>query len=203
MNRDKVTVIKSVNYGEADKVLTLFGRENGKFTVFAKGIRKINSKNRGNMQTLFTSDISYYTGKGLPVLTESQLIYAPNIDNNLNIDNVKRVLYIMNKFLQEDYPYPHLFDCLQSCLTKNLSLEAVNKFRFIFLNEMGFLGEMHNCKYCGNTENLKYWDNESFSPVCEDCFKIGKGNNLGENPYESIMLTNSLDNYIKRIVEEI
>ena len=43
MNKDIVTVIKSVNYSEADKVLTIFGREYGKFAVFAKGIRKINS----------------------------------------------------------------------------------------------------------------------------------------------------------------
>ena len=46
MSRDIVTVIKSVNYSEADKILTVFGRELGKFTLFAKSMRKINSKNR-------------------------------------------------------------------------------------------------------------------------------------------------------------
>jgi len=39
MNRDTVTVIKSINYSEADKILTVFGREFGKFSLFAKGIR--------------------------------------------------------------------------------------------------------------------------------------------------------------------
>ena len=74
MSRDIVTVIKSVNYSEADKILTVFGKNSGKFTLFAKGIRKINSKNRGNMQTLSTSSISYYEGRGMPLLTESKLI---------------------------------------------------------------------------------------------------------------------------------
>ncbi len=36
MNRDIVTVIKSINYSEADKILTVFGKERGKFTLFAR-----------------------------------------------------------------------------------------------------------------------------------------------------------------------
>jgi DNA repair protein RecO (recombination protein O) len=92
MSKDTIIIIKSVNYSEADKVLTVFGKLNGKFALFAKGIRKINSKNRGNMQTLCISDISFYEGKGLPVLTESQLIYSPDTDVLKNkTENLKRV----------------------------------------------------------------------------------------------------------------
>ena len=98
MNKDIVTVIKSVNYSEADKVLTVFGREYGKFAVFAKGIRKINSKNRGNMQTLCTSEISFYEGKGMPVLTESASVSSLNFDK-LNVENIRRVSFMLNKFL--------------------------------------------------------------------------------------------------------
>ena len=65
MAKDTVIVLKSVNYSEADKVLTVLGKYTGKFSLFAKGIRKINSKNRGNMQTLSISDISFYEGRGL------------------------------------------------------------------------------------------------------------------------------------------
>ncbi|MDD4382409.1 MAG: DNA repair protein RecO, partial [Candidatus Dojkabacteria bacterium] len=87
MNKDIVTIIKSINYSEADKILTVFGREYGKFSLFAKGIRKINSKNRGNMQTLCTSNIAFYQGKGMPVLTESQLVRTLDLDK-LNVKNV-------------------------------------------------------------------------------------------------------------------
>ena len=100
MSRDIVTVIKSVNYSEADKVLTVFGKERGKFVLFAKGIRKINSKNRGNMQTFSTSKISFYEGKGMPLLTESELVDSLDLDN-LHVTNVKRVLFMLNSFFQE------------------------------------------------------------------------------------------------------
>ena len=100
MARDTVIVLKSINYSEADRVLTVFGKYTGKFTLFAKGIRKINSKNRGNIQTLNVCDISFYEGKGLPLLTESQLIYSPDTDILKNrIEDIKRVLDILGKIL--------------------------------------------------------------------------------------------------------
>lgn len=202
MNRDIVTIIKSVNYSEADKILTVFGKQNGKFTLIAKGIRKIDSKNRGNMQTLFTSDISYYEGKGLPILTESQLIYALDIEN-LQIENIKRILFLLNKFLQENDTYPNLFDKLQSALRKNLDTESTNKLRIIFLREMGFLEDLSKCEYCGNTRNLNYLDSNNFALICDKCYIKGRGKPLGDNPYGSALLTNALDKYIKRIIEEI
>ncbi len=202
MNRDIVTVIKSINYSEADKILTVFGKERGKFTLFAKGIRKINSKNRGNMQTLCTSKISYFEGKGMPLLTESQLESTLDIEH-LHVQNVRRILFLLNKFLQEGERYPGLFDSLQRALKSGLVLESTNKFRIIFLKEMGFLEDFTKCKYCLSKENLVYLDINNFALVCKSCYSKDRDKLLGENPYESKVLTNALDEYIKRIVEEI
>ncbi len=204
MSKEIVTVIKSVNYSEADKVLTVWGRELGKFTIFAKGIRKINSKNRGNMQTLSTSEISFFEGKGLPILTESQAIFIPDIrTNNFDINNVERILFLLNKFLPEYDPYPKLFDALQVVLKKGLKMDDVNKLRLKFLKEMGFIQDLSVCSNCGTREDLKYLDTNSFALVCKNCYSKGRGKPLGDSPYKSQMLTNSLDKYIKKVVDEI
>lgn len=204
MSKDVVTVIRSVNYSEADKVLTVFGRELGKFSLFAKGIRKINSKNRGNMQTLSTSEISFYEGKGLPFLTESQLIYMPDLDaSKFEVKNIERILFLLNKFLQEYDPYPHLFDALQSVLKQGMKTDVVNKLRIKFLKEMGFLQDFSLCSLCKGSKDLKYLDTNSFALVCKNCYSKGRGKPLGDSPYMSPVLTNSLDKYIKRVVEEI
>lgn len=202
MSRDIVTVIKSVNYAEADKVLTVFGRERGKFTLFAKGVRKINSKNRGNMQTLSTSKISFYEGKGMPLLTESELVDTLDIEH-LNVPNVKRILFLLNKFLQEGEEYPELFDSLQRALRKGLEIESTNKLRIIFLREMGFLEDFTKCKYCLSKSDIVFLDSKNFALVCKNCYSRGRDKPLGEKPYQSKVLTNALDEYIKRIVEEI
>lgn len=204
MNKDTVTVIKSVNFSEADKILTVFGRELGKFTLFAKGIRKINSKNRGNMQTLSTSKISFYQGRGMPFLTESQFVYIPEIDSGkLEVKNIERILFLLNKFLQDYDPYPNLFDALQSVLKKDFDTESINKLRIRFLKEMGFMQDFTVCIECGSDKDLKYLDTKNFALVCKNCYSKGKGKPLGENPYGSQLLTNSLDTYVRRVVEEI
>ncbi|MGI5897794.1 MAG: DNA repair protein RecO [Candidatus Dojkabacteria bacterium] len=202
MSKDIVTVIKSVNYSEADKILTVFGKNSGKFTLFAKGIRKINSKNRGNMQTLSSSKISYYEGRGMPLLTESELIYSLDFDK-LEVENVRRVLFMLNKFLQEYDSYPQLFDSLQRALKNNLDDRATNKLRIIFLKEMGFLGDFSSCSCCGSKKRLSYLSRQDFALLCENCYSKQSGYFLGDDPYASSDLTKSLDRYIKKIVEEI
>jgi DNA repair protein RecO (recombination protein O) len=202
MNKDIITVIKSINYSEADKVLTVFGREYGKFTIFAKGIRKINSKNRGNMQTLCTSQIAFYEGKGLPVLTESSSVSSLNFDK-LEVANIGRILFMLNKFLQDYDPYPKLFDALQIALNKDLVLDVTNKLRIKFLMEMGFLEDFSSCKYCDKKENLDYLDPYNFFLICKDCHKEKGGKALGDNPYSSLVLTTALDRYVRKVVEEI
>lgn len=202
MSKDTVTVIKSVNYSEADKILTVFGRYSGKFTLFARGIRKIASKNRGNMQTLSTSKVAFYEGKGMPLLTESE--FENTLDyENVDMQNVRRVLFMLNKFLQEYDPYPKLFDSLQAAIKRNLDTESTNKLRIKFLKEMGFLSDFSSCIKCNSTENLNYIDSKSFALVCKNCYSKGNSKPLGKNPYSSSTLTEILDKYIKRVVEEI
>ena len=202
MSKDTVTVIKSINYSEADKILTVFGRQLGKFTLFARSIRKINSKNRGNMQTLCTSKISFYEGKGMPFLTESEFVNNLNTDN-LNVENVRRILFMLNKFLQEYDPYPKLFDALQTVITNDLDTRSVNKLRIKFLKEMGFLNDFSSCINCGSKKELKYIDEKNFALLCKNCYSKGNSKPLGKDPYTSTVLTQILDKYIKKVVEEI
>ncbi len=205
MSKDTVVVLKSINYSEADRILTVFGKHIGKFTLFAKSMRKINSKNRGNMQTLNICNISFYEGKGLPLLTESQLVYAPDTEILKDrIDDIKRVLDILNKILQENDPNERVFDLLTSVCKKNFDIESINRFRVIFLKEMGYLGDFSVCNSCESTKDLKYLDLSSFALLCKNCYsKAGKGYKLGDNPYIEKNFTQALDIYIKRVIEEI
>ena len=191
MSKDIVTVIKSVNYSEADKVLTVFGKRLGKFVLFARGIRKINSKNRGNMQTLCTSEISFYEGRGMPLLTESQLLSTANTDVLKDrVENLKRVLSMLNRILAEYDPNEKVFDILQGVLKKDFDTESVNRFRVIFLKEMGFLQDFSKCNVCGSEKDLKYMDISNFALLCKNCYiNVGKCYELGDNPYTKEFFT--------------
>lgn len=205
MIKDTVIVLKSVNYSEADRVLTVLGKRVGKFTLFARGIRKINSRNRGNMQTLNICNISFYEGRGLPVLTESELIYP--VDVNVlkkRVEEMNRVLRMLNRVLQEGDPNERVFSMLESICKRGFDIESVNRFRVIFLKEMGFLNDFTHCSVCGSSDNLEYLDVASFALLCKNCYsKAGKSVRMGKNPYVDRGFTQALDLYVERVLEEI
>lgn len=203
-NRDRIFIIKSINYSEADKIITVFGQKRGKFSILAKGVRKINSKNRGNIQTFSIADISYYQGSGMPILLESSQVFSVDYES-INTDNIHRILVLLNKLTAEDVPNEKIFDSLEAIVNRSGDIESVNKFRTLFLLYEGLLGDMGVCSICQNTQDL--YINNSLITICKDCIKKGNLDNRNflkgdKEIYSNNKYTNLLDNYIKRIIEE-
>lgn len=63
-------VIKRRNFGEADRILTVFSKRNGKIQVKANGVRKITSRRSSHIELLNYSLFNLYSGRNLPILTE-------------------------------------------------------------------------------------------------------------------------------------
>jgi DNA repair protein RecO (recombination protein O) len=66
-------VLKSRDYGEADKLLTVFTRARGKVQAIVKGVRKPKSRLRGGVQLLTLSDFQLYEGRGLDTVTQVEV----------------------------------------------------------------------------------------------------------------------------------
>ena len=66
-------ILKRKDFGEADRILTVFTKYQGKIKVVAKGVRKINSRRAGHVELLNKSIITIHVGK-LPILTEAETI---------------------------------------------------------------------------------------------------------------------------------
>lgn len=72
--KDEGIIIKAVNVGEADKILTLFTRGHGKLRLKAKGIRRITSRRSGSLEIFNNIRFSAASGKQTDVLTEVEII---------------------------------------------------------------------------------------------------------------------------------
>ena len=202
--KDEVIVIKSINYGEADKILTVFGKNFGKFPLIAKGIRKIESRNRGNIQTLSATQISFYHNKGMGVLLETRNVFSPDYSSS-NLKGIERVLTLLNKCVEEgdtscDF-YPKLFFVLKN----GFKDEDVNKFRLVFLKNSGILS-YSNCSICGATDCVEYVNLDNFEIFCKKCY-LGidtcEESNLievSELDYVSQKLTHCIDLYVQKML---
>lgn len=63
-------VLKRRNIGEADRILTVLTRHNGKMSIKAIGVRKIASRRSSHIEPLNHTFMAIYKGKGMPILTE-------------------------------------------------------------------------------------------------------------------------------------
>jgi DNA repair protein RecO (recombination protein O) len=56
-------IIRARDFGEADKILTLYTKECGKIQAIAKGVRKPTSRLRGGVQMFAHSRLLLYRGR--------------------------------------------------------------------------------------------------------------------------------------------
>lgn len=67
-------VIKRKNIGEADRILTIFTKDQGKLQIKAKGVRRITSKRSSHVEPLNYCSFGLYKGQGMSVLTEIETV---------------------------------------------------------------------------------------------------------------------------------
>lgn len=118
MNQLKTTaiILTRIDYGEADRIITLLTPEAGKLSLMARGVRKPKSKLAGGIELFSVSDITYIRGRGeLGTLISSRLL---NHYGNI-VKDITRVQlgYELIKSLHkatEDQPEPEYFELLQT-----------------------------------------------------------------------------------------
>ncbi len=69
-------VLKRSNFGEADRIITFYTKHYGKVVAIAKGIRRVTSKKRGNLEIFNLVSFFAARGKGMDIVTEAETIKA-------------------------------------------------------------------------------------------------------------------------------
>ena len=67
-------ILKRFNFGEADRIITLFTKHYGKLTFIAKGIRRVTSRKRGSLEIFNVVSFLAAKGRGMDIITEAETI---------------------------------------------------------------------------------------------------------------------------------
>ena len=68
-------ILRRIDYGEADRIITFLTSEHGKIRVIAKGVRKQKSKLAGGIELFSISELHFIKGKGdIDTLVSTRLI---------------------------------------------------------------------------------------------------------------------------------
>ena len=101
--KTEAIVLKRFNYGEADRILTLLTKREGKMTVIAKGVRKPSSRKRGHVELFNHFSAHIANGKGMGILIEASTI------NDFQVTNSQTDFW---GFIMYAYQYAELIDRL-------------------------------------------------------------------------------------------
>ena len=91
--KDRAFVLRRVNFGDSDRYITLFSKNNGKVEVVARGIRKITSRRASSVELLNLIEFQAIRTSKNFILTEVKLVDSfEHLKKEL--DHIKKVFLI-------------------------------------------------------------------------------------------------------------
>jgi DNA repair protein RecO (recombination protein O) len=152
--KTEAMVLKHMNLGEADKILTLYTPNLGKFSAIAKGVRRPKSKMGGHLELLTHCSLMLARGQNLDIITQSETIssFLPLRDDLWRTSLALYAAELVAQFTAErveNYPiYKLLIDTLHRlCKTDNGDL-TLRYFELNLLTYLGYKPELQQCLDC-------------------------------------------------------
>jgi len=180
--KTKGIVIREVNYGEADKMLTILTPDLGKVSCVAKGARKPKSRFLG-ISGLFTfSDFILFKGSLDTYTINSGEIIESFYNLRCDLDKLTcamDITKILRELVQEGENSAKI---LRLYLNTLYVLSATDKdmefIKIVFLIKLlaisGFAAYMGECRKCRQRVEGLYYDYKENVFLCDDCGKLNK-----------------------------
>ncbi len=137
-------IIKRRDIGEADRLLTVFTKDQGKITVRASGVRRITSRRAPHTELLTHSMLNLHQGKVMPTLTDIQPIQGfQEIKSDLmKVGFAYHLCELIDGLCPEYQEHASVFHLFKNTLTRlsfadNIA-EVVHEFEIELLTILGF-----------------------------------------------------------------
>lgn len=140
-------IIGRRNYGEADRILTIFTKHFGKIRVTAKGIRRTTSRKRGSVELFSYVKVFIARGKVMDVLAEVEMkdTFSEWRKDLTRVGIAYHLAEVVDRLTAEHQENHQVFDLLVDAY-ENLNMldywalyPYTQSFKVRMLEELGFL----------------------------------------------------------------
>lgn len=168
-------VIRTNDYGETNKIVTLFTREMGKIGVMARGAKKPQSRLTSLSQVFIYGDFLVQMGSGLGTLQQGEIISS---FRGLREDLYKAayaayIVELTDKLTEEKKTNPYLFELLYQTLNfmnEGMDFEILTYiYEMKMLNIAGIYPKLDGCVICSNTEGKFAFSIREGGFICHRC----------------------------------
>lgn len=186
--KTEAVVLRSIRYGEADRILHLYSADRGRVSAIAKGSRKPKSRFGGRLEPFFRLDLMLHEGRSdLLTVTGASTVegyghlrmHGPSIA--AAADACEAVLKLLDS-VEPNRPAYNLLTRYLGMLDEAArpgaepaagpdpaGREARIAFRLKLALAAGFAPELGSCARCGEAEDLVGFSGAAGGVVCRSC----------------------------------
>jgi DNA repair protein RecO (recombination protein O) len=176
--KTEAIVLRSIRYGEADRILHLYTPEHGRLSAIAKGARRARSRFGARLEPFFHIGAMLHQGRSeLLTVTGVDTIatHGGLRDHAATLDAAARACDAVSRLFETSDPHPEVFVLLGNELTL-LERGAAHArtanglaFRLKLLLAAGIVPQLGACAVCGETEHLRGFSGAAGGVVCSSC----------------------------------
>ena len=187
-------VLRSIRYGEADRILHLYTPYLGRLGAIAKGVRRSRSRFGARLEPFFHISIVLHEGRGELATVTSADTVAVNAelrDHAETLDAAARACDAVARLFETPEPHPDVFQLLVNELALlNRSKDHARPanglaFRLKLLLAAGIVPQLGACATCGAREHLHGFSATAGGVVCSSC--QGSAFPLEEESYQFLV----------------
>jgi DNA repair protein RecO (recombination protein O) len=196
--KTEAVVLRSMRYGEADRILHLYTPDRGRVGAIAKGVRRARSRFGGRLEPFFRLRIELHEGRGeLLTVTGAQTVdgHARLRGDARALDAAARACDAVGRLFETSEPHPGVFNLLcrkLSLLDEQVGGEGASSghvagraaservppsagragalaFRLKLLLAAGLAPQLAACAACGEREHLVGFSGAAGGVVCGAC----------------------------------
>jgi DNA repair protein RecO (recombination protein O) len=206
-------VFKKEERGEADQIFKIFTKDFGKIEVLGKGIRKISSKLRSQIDIFYLSEIEFVQGKIHKRLTDALLIEKfKNLRKSFKrLSIAYQICEVLDKLIKGEERDERIWDLILETFKNfdnpNLPFAICNlQYYYFFWNLVSILGErpeLYSCCFC--QKKLRpgkiYFSEKEGGTICPICFqKTNEGREISQNLVKILRIILEKDfDFLKRL----
>lgn len=174
-------VIRTTDYGETNKIITLYTREWGKLGVMARGAKKPNSRLSSITQLFTHGYFLVQRGTGLGSVQQGEMITSlRGIGEDIFLTAyASYIVELTDKCTEEKKPNPFQFELLFQTLNyMNEGYDSdvlMNIYEMKMLNVLGLYPILNQCSVCGSTDGHFSFSIREGGLICHLC--------LAKDPY--------------------
>jgi DNA repair protein RecO (recombination protein O) len=176
--RAQAIVLRHSDWGEADRLITLYTRDHGKLRAIVKGARKVTSRKAGHLEPFTKVKLQLARGRNLFIVDQAETLdaFLPLRENLELTGYASYVAELIDRFTYEEESsnatlFRLLADTLKRLASHADSWLAVRYYEMRLLDFLGFRPQLFACANCGREikpEN-QYFSFSTGGVICPRC----------------------------------